>query len=200
MSPIYERKDRYYRKAKEEGKASRAIYKLEEIDQQFHLIKGGDRVLDLGCAPGVWLQYLARKVESRGRVVGVDRLELKAALPSHVTFLRGDLTEEKIQKECIVALGGLADAVVSDISPNLSGIAFRDHYESYRLASIVLQVGRKVLKAGGSLVVKIFPGEELKDYKKELEKNFEVIKTLIPKATRKSSNEIYLISKKFRSN
>src|SRR5215831_5151630 len=144
MSPIYQRKDRYYRKAKEEGKASRAIYKLEEIDRQFHLLRAGDRALDLGCAPGGWLQYLAGKVQAQGRVVGVDLLEVKAALPPHVIFLRGDLTEEKIQEECIVRLGGRADVVVSDISPNLSGIAFRDHYESYRLASTVLNVARKV--------------------------------------------------------
>lgn len=198
MSPVYERKDHYYRKAKEEGHASRAVYKLEEIDRQFHLLKTGDRVMDLGCAPGGWLQYLAKKLGPQGRVVGVDLLEVKTTFPTHVSVLRGDATQLKIQEECIRRLGGPADAVVSDLSPNLSGIRFRDNYASYQLALTVLNVARKVLKVGGSMVVKIFPGDELKDYKKELTLSFGEIKTLIPKATRKGSSEIYLIAKKFK--
>lgn len=200
MSPVYDRKDHYYKKAKEEGKASRAIYKLEEIDRQFHLLKGGERVIDLGCAPGGWLQYLAKRVGSKGKAVGVDLLEVKASLPEFLTILRGDITDPKVQEECLRVLAGPADLVLSDMSPNLSGIRFRDHYESYQLAMTVLKVARKVLKPGGVMVVKIFPGDELKDYKRELEKSFAEIKTLIPQATRKGSTEIYLIARNFKSN
>jgi 23S rRNA (uridine2552-2'-O)-methyltransferase len=205
MSPTYKRKDHYYRKAKEEGLASRAVYKLEQIDRQFSLLKAGDRVLDLGCAPGGWLQYLAKKVGPSGRAVGVDLLEVKIPLPSHVTVLRGDATRPEIQEELIRGLegpagaGSPADLVVSDMSPNLSGIRFRDNYESHRLGLTVLSVAKKILKAGGSLVVKIFPGDELPEFKKQLKENFEEIKTYVPEATRKGSSEIYLIAKKFKA-
>src|SRR5262245_28735510 len=133
MSPIYKRKDHYYRKAKEQGLASRAIYKLEQIDSRFHLLKAGDRVLDLGCVPGGWLQYLANKVGPSGKVVGVDLLEVKISFPPHVTVLQCDATLPEIQEELIRNLEGPADLVVSDLSPNLSGIRFRDNYESHQL-------------------------------------------------------------------
>ncbi len=195
MSPVYDRKDHYYKKAKEEGHASRAVYKLEEIDREFHLLNSKDRVMDLGCAPGGWLQYLARKVGPSGKIVGADLLEVKAQLPSHVHILQGDVTQPAIQEKCIELLGGLADVLVSDLSPNLSGIRFKDNYASYELSMIVLKVARQILKPGGHMVVKIFPGDELPLYKKELQLTFREIKTLIPKATRKGSSEIYLISK-----
>jgi 23S rRNA (uridine2552-2'-O)-methyltransferase len=198
MPPIYERKDHYYKKAKKEGLASRAVYKLEEIDQQFHLIKQGARVLDLGCAPGGWLQFLAKKVGSQGKVVGVDLLEVKNPLPTHVTIVQGDITRSDIQEQCIRLLGGPADTMVSDMSPNLTGIRFKDNYESYQLALTVLNVAKKILKTGGAMVVKIFPGDELAEYKKQLALIFEEIKTFVPKATRKGSSEIYLVGSKFK--
>ncbi len=198
MSPVYKRKDHYYQKAKEQGLASRAIFKLEEIDRQYRLFDVGGRVIDLGCAPGGWLQYIAKKIGSSGKAVGIDLLKVKAQFPSYVSILQGDATDAKIQLEALKLLGGSADAVVSDLSPNLSGVRFRDNFLSYELALTVLKVAKQFLKKGGNLVLKIFPGDELPNYKKELLLAFEEIKTFIPDATRKGSSEIYLIAKGFK--
>lgn len=200
MSPVYERKDHYYKKAKEQGLASRAVFKLEELDQKFKLLKNGDKVLDMGCAPGGWLQYIAKKIGPSGKGVGIDLLEVKAPFPSQIKIFKGDATQEEIQKLCIESLGGEADLIVSDMSPNLSGIKFKDNYESYLLCLNVLKVAQKILKKGGGMVVKIFPGDELGEFKKKLQENFQDIKTYIPKATRKGSSEIYLISLHFKKN
>ncbi len=198
MSPTYQRKDHYYKKAKEEGLASRAVYKLEELDRQFHLLKAGDRVLDLGCAPGGWLQYIAKKIGPQGKAIGVDLLEVQTKFPQQVSILKGDITREETQKICIEKLGGEAYLIVSDMSPNLSGIRFKDNYESYLLGLNALNIAQKILKKGGNLVVKIFPGDELAEFKKKLQENFEEIKTHIPQATRKGSSEIYLVSQNFK--
>lgn len=198
MSPTYNRKDHYYRKAKEKGLASRAVFKLEELDQHFHLIKSGDKVLDLGCAPGGWLQYISKKVGPQGRGLGIDLLEVKANLPKNISILQGDATQESMQKLCIEKLGTEAQLIVSDMSPNLSGIKFKDNYESYLLGLTVLKVAQKILKKGGSMVLKIFPGDELAEFKNKLLDNFDEVKTYIPQATRKGSSEIYLIAKRFK--
>lgn len=199
MSPTYQRKDHYYKKAKEEGLASRAVYKLEELDKQFKLLKPGNKVLDMGCAPGGWLQYISKKIGFHGKAVGIDLLPLKTKLPDHICILQGDANQEDIQKLCIEKLESEADLIVSDMSPNLSGIRFKDNYESYLLCLNVLKVAQKILKKGGTIVVKIFPGDELSDFKKKLQENFEEIKTYVPQATRKGSSEIYLIAKKFKA-
>ncbi|MBL7684463.1 MAG: RlmE family RNA methyltransferase [Deltaproteobacteria bacterium] len=199
MSPVYERKDRYYKKAKEAGHASRAIFKLDEIDQRFHLIQAQDRILELGCAPGGWLQYLAKKIKPNGRVVGVDLLDVKITLPSFIQVKKGDATQPEVQQACIDALEGKANLILSDMSPNLSGIRFKDCYASYQLALVVLDVSKKILKEGGHLLLKIFPGDEYKDFEKKVKQQFKEMKTFIPDATRKGSSEIYIIAKGFRS-
>lgn len=199
MTPIYDRKDHYYKKAKEQGLASRAVFKLEELDQKFKLLEKGDRILDLGCAPGGWLQYAAKKIGQSGKAVGIDLLPVPLSFPQNVFILQGDATQESMQKLCIEKLSGEADIIVSDMSPNLSGIKFKDNYESYMLALTVLKVAQKILKKGGTVALKIFPGDELPDFKKKLQENFEEIKTYVPKATRKGSSEIYLIAKRFKA-
>ena len=198
MPPTYERKDHYYKKAKAEGLASRAVYKLEEMDRRFKLIPKGGRVVDLGCAPGGWLQYAAKKVGPSGKVVGIDLLPVQAALPSQVKVLQGDASDSKLQEECMKILESAADAVLSDMSPNLSGITFRDQALSYELAEGVLRAARTMLRTKGALLLKTFPGEQTAELKKELKKNFEEIKTYIPEATRKGSSEIYLAALGFK--
>ncbi len=199
MSPVYERKDRFYRKAKEKGLASRAIFKLDELDQSFGLIRPKDRVLDLGCAPGGWLQYIAQKIGPEGKAVGVDLLPLKTKFPSSISIIQGDATQAPIQEKIIRALDGPANVIVSDMAPNLTGIRFRDTYLSYELAETVFQVALKILKPEGHLLLKIFPGDETENFKKKLKSYFKELKTFIPEATRKGSSEVYLIAKNFKN-
>src|SRR4030095_1631953 len=198
MPPTYNRKDHYYRKAKAEGLASRAVYKLEEIDRRFRLIPQGGKVVDLGCAPGGWLQYIGKKVGPSGKVVGIDLLPVQAKLSPQVSVLQGDASDPKILKECLQILKGEADAVLSDMSPNLSGITFRDQSLSHELAESVLRAAKTLLRTGGALLLKVFPGDETPGLRKKLKGSFEEIKTYIPEATRKGSSEVYLAALRFK--
>lgn len=194
----FDRKDHFYRKAKREGKASRAVYKLSEFQRRFHLIPKGGIVIDLGCAPGGWMQELAQFVGPKGKVVGIDLLPLKIGLPAQCRFIQGDINDDSVLEEVQAIAGDHVDAVLSDMSPNLSGIAFADAYRSFELASTALAFACRVLKDGGNFVVKIFPGEEFKDFVAELKKAFTKMHTVVPDATRKTSSERYLVATGFR--
>lgn len=191
----YDRKDRYYQKAKKEGLASRAAYKLTEIQSKYKIIRSGDKVLDVGCAPGGWLQSLSKMVGPKGLLVGIDRLPLKIQPSPNTIFLQKNIEEEGLDQEFQKILEGSSffNVIVSDISPDLSGIPFRDIYNSYELSLKVWKLANQFLKKGGNFVSKIFPGEETNKLKVEIKKNFKRFVTFIPEATRKTSNEVYLI-------
>ena len=190
----YKRKDYYYRRAKTEGKVSRATYKLSEIQRRFRITKNGDVVIDLGCAPGGWLTELAEFVGPKGKVVGIDILPVKIPPPKHCLVIRGDLKDESSKKKIDEACGGKVDAVLSDMSPDISGIEFADSYHSYELASLALETCYRLLKPGGNFLVKIFPGDEFADFVKALKLHFQSVSTVVPKATRKTSSERYLVA------
>ncbi|MBI5300264.1 MAG: RlmE family RNA methyltransferase [Deltaproteobacteria bacterium] len=192
---IYDRKDRYYQKAKKEGLASRAAYKLTEIQSKYKIIRSGSKVLDVGCAPGGWLQSLSKMVGPKGLLVGIDQLPLKIQTSPNTVFLQKNIEEEGLALEFQKILAGadFFDVIVSDISPDLSGIPFRDIYNSYELSLKVWKLANQFLKKGGNFVSKIFPGEETNKLKVEIKKNFKRFVTFIPEATRKTSNEVYLI-------
>lgn len=201
MTTMYERKDHFYKKAKKEGLASRAAYKLLEIQKKFRILREGDTLLELGAAPGGWLQILSKAVGPRGVVIGVDLLPLKIQTPANVTFWQKNIEEDFFLESLAAFLknrGRALDAVLSDISPNLSGIAFRDTALSAGLAQKVFEIARSFLKPGGHLLIKIFPGEEAAALKKELRAAFEKLETFIPEATRKASSEVYLVAKGFK--
>lgn len=188
----YDRKDHYYRKAKAAGLASRAAFKLEEIQQRFRIVRPGHRVVDLGCAPGGWLQPLAKWVGPGGRVVGIDLLPVSVALPEHVLTVQADL--ERIPPEEIHALlAGPADVVVSDMAPNTSGTRFQDQARSAGLAALALDVALGILRPGGHFVAKIFDGPDLPALRKQLATHFQKVHILTPAATRKGSIERYLV-------
>jgi 23S rRNA (uridine2552-2'-O)-methyltransferase len=200
---MYNRKDHYYKKAKEEGFASRAVYKLEQIQKKFHVIKIGDRVLDLGAAPGGWMQAVSEWVGPQGLVVGIDLLPLKIPLKPNMRFVQGDVNDastlEKIAGQ-LPAAGQCSlatDVVLSDMAPNTSGVAFKDAYLSYELCMMALDVAKKLLKPGGCLVAKIFQGDEVEGFKKELRACFKKVGHYVPPATREGSKELYLVAAKF---
>ncbi len=196
----FKRKDHFYKRAKQEGKASRAVYKLDELQRRFKLVQKGDTVIDLGCAPGGWMQEVAAFVGPKGRVVGIDLLPLKLSLPKQCHFIQGDINDDEAMAEVEKASGGKAEAVLSDMSPDISGIAFADAYRSYELSLTALEFARRMLKPDGNFVVKIFPGEEFKDYMAEIKKHFRKVSSVIPEATRKTSSERYLVAVGFKGN
>ena len=194
-----ERRDHYWKKAKREGFRSRAAYKLHEIQRRFRIFRKGDRVLDLGCAPGGWLQLIAEEVGPKGKVVGVDRQRTKPLPHSNVTLIQGDLTESDVQKAVHPALGGHADVVTSDLSPNLTGIGFQDHLRSCELVKDAFVVAGGVLRPGGTFLAKIFQGGELESTIGDLKSQFGQVRRVVPTASRKASSEIYILARGFRT-
>jgi len=190
-----DQKDHYYRKAKEEGYRARSAYKLLQINEKFHVIKKGDSVVDLGAAPGGWLQ-VAQKL-SGGKIVGVD-LEGIAPIPGVVTF-RADITALSTVDLVKGALEGDADVVICDAAPNLSGAWDRDHAISIDLARSALEMAKKLLRPRGNFVVKVFQGDMFIDFLNDVRREFVVVHAHSPAASRKESAETYVVGKKLLS-
>lgn len=189
---IYQPKDAFYRRAKEEGYRSRAAYKLLELNRRFHLIRPGDRVVDLGAAPGGWLQVASQLAGKKGRVLGVDVQPIEPIAEENVLILQGDVTSEECQERIMELLESWADCVLSDLSPRLSGIRYADVSRSSELVRSALQIASRLLRAGGNFLVKTFVGEELNALSLELKGHFRSLKRTRPESTRKGSSEIYL--------
>ena len=189
MKLHYSKTDPYTKKAKQEKYPARSVYKLEEIDKKYNLIKVGDKVLDLGCAPGSWLLYIAKKVEDKGKVVGVDVLEMKIKIPQNTIFLKKDVMNFDVW--------GKYNVVVSDLAPSTSGIEFVDEERSLEYCKRALKIVQRVLNKGGNFVCKIFEGEGTEEFFKKVEESFEFAKRFKPKASRKQSREIYIIGKNY---
>jgi len=189
----YKRKDFYYKKAKKEKKASRAAYKIAQLQKKLKLIRKGDIVIDLGCAPGGWIQEISKIIGPDGTLIGVDVEALRIGIPRNCTFILGDIMSPDAINQICLRLTDEADVIVSDLAPKLSGIGFRDAYHSYELALRALEICKGILREGGNFIVKIFPGKETNEYKKLLKQSFEKVETVIPPATRKTSSELYLI-------
>jgi 23S rRNA (uridine2552-2'-O)-methyltransferase len=193
---MYERKDRLYRKAKAEGLRSRAAFKLEDLDRG--LLQAGDRVLDLGCWPGGWLQVAARRVGYGGRVVGVDLRTLAPVLATNVRVIQGDVAEEATLEVIARALEGPADVVLSDLSPALSGIRDRDEARAGELVHVALHVTDRLLRTGGDFVCKVFMNSQYGELRAAIGRRFNDVSTTRSQATRKGSAELYVIARGFR--
>ena len=187
------RKDQYYNKAKQEGYRSRAAYKLKQLDEEAGLINPGDTVVDLGAAPGGWLQVAVELAGDRGRVLGVDRQRIDPI--EGAESIRGDITEGAT-KDAIREAVGEADVVLSDMAPNMTGEYSVDHARSIHLARQAAEVGLDLLTGGGDLVVKVFDGPDLKAFRAELAREFDQVRTVRPAASREASSEVYLVAKR----
>ncbi len=187
------RKDPYWRRAKREGFRARSAYKLLEIQKRFRILRKGDRVVDLGCAPGGWLQVISAEVGPGGRVVGVDLQRTEPLPAKNVVLLQGDVTRPEIREAVRRSLGSRARVVTSDLSPNLTGIHFRDHSRSCDLVRLALGLAGEVLEPGGTLLAKIFQGEGLEEMVQEFKGSFRRVRRISPSASRKASAEIYLL-------
>ena len=188
------RRDSFVRRAGAEGYRSRAAYKLAEIDRRDGLLRAGMTVVDLGAAPGSWSQYAAKRV---GAVVAVDRLPMQP-LPG-VTCVKGDFTSSEVQEQIVAALpAGRADLVFSDMAPNISGIAVVDQSASAALAGAALEFCQRVLRPGGTLLVKLFQGPEARPLRRAMEQSFERVSVRKPEASRSGSAEQYLLARGYR--
>jgi 23S rRNA (uridine2552-2'-O)-methyltransferase len=186
--------DLYVQRAKSEGYRSRAAYKLMEIAQRDKVLRPGMVVVDLGAAPGGWSQVARAKVGPGGLVIAVDMAEM-VSLPG-VTFLQGDFREPDVVRALEAALSGRpVDLVLSDMSPNISGIALSDQARSMHLAELALEFAVKHLKPGGDIVVKVFQGSGFEDFLGGMRRQFERVMTRKPEASRGRSNELYLLGK-----
>ncbi|HTM09889.1 MAG TPA: RlmE family RNA methyltransferase [Verrucomicrobiae bacterium] len=194
----YQPKDAFYRKAKKEGYRSRAAFKLLELARRFQLIKRGDRVVDLGAAPGGWLQVAAELTGSEGKVVGIDLQPIAPIHEGNVVLLQADATTSESKEKIKQLLGGPADCVLSDLAPRLSGIRDADISRSLELIRMAHVVARELLRPGGSFVVKTFVADELRDYFEELKRDFSSVERTRPEATRKASSEIYFCARGFK--
>ena len=189
--------DPYVQRAKAEGWRSRAIYKLEEMDRKEKLLKPGMVVLDLGAAPGGWSQYSRRKVGRHGRVVAMDILPMDAIVG--VEFMQGDFREDAVVDALSASVGERAvDLLLSDISPNLSGVDAIDQPRSMYLVELALEMAPRVLKAGGATLIKTFQGAGFQELVVATRRNYERVKLLKPDASRSRSPELYLLATGFR--
>ena len=190
------RKDEFYNRAKQEGYRARSAYKLKQLDREAGLFSRGDRVVDLGAAPGGWLQVAAEAVGPEGSVVGVDRQRISPLDRDNVETVRGDMTEEGTRERLrdLVGESG-ADAVVSDMAPNVSGEYSLDHARSVHLARMAFETALELLGSGGDLAVKVFDGPDLEVLKRDIDREFEYVRTVRPEASRKESSELYLVAK-----
>jgi 23S rRNA (uridine2552-2'-O)-methyltransferase len=193
----YNPRDSYFQKAKQEGYRSRAAYKLLELQQRFRLLKSGDRVVDLGAAPGGWLQVAGKIVGARGKVIGIDVQPIEAFREANIITLQGNLTKVETQQRIKELLGGEADAVISDVAPKLSGIRDADMARSLELNRTALQLAVQLLKPGGKLLIKSFISNELHGFTRELACYFRVVERTRPEATRRGSSEFYFCAKDF---
>jgi 23S rRNA (uridine2552-2'-O)-methyltransferase len=186
--------DPYVQAAKQQGWRSRAAFKLAELDDRFHLIHRGARVVDLGAAPGGWTQVAARR--GAAQVVAVDLLPMDP-VPGSVV-LGGDFIEPDVQERLIEALGGKADLVLSDMAPNTTGHAATDHLRIMALAEAALEFAVEVLAEGGGFVAKVFQGGAERQMLDRLKRRFATVRHAKPPASRKESSELYVVATGFR--
>jgi len=187
-------RDHYVKRSQQEGYRSRASYKLIELDKKDRLFRPAMTVVDLGSAPGGWSQVAAELVGDKGRVVASDILPMDSI--ADVEFICGDFTEESVLQEILDTLGDeLADLVISDMAPNMSGMRAVDQPKAMYLVELALDLSQQILKPGGNFVAKVFHGEGFDEYMRLVKGSFERVVTRKPDASRPRSREVYIVAK-----
>ena len=192
------KKDQYYRLAKVRGYRSRAAYKLLQASRTYQIIKPGDKMVDLGCHPGGWLQVSREIVGPEGIVLGLDLKPVEGLLYSNVKTLAIDIKSPEIDRMITSALEGPADAVVSDLAPSIIGSWEVDHERQLDLAWTALAIAKKVLNYHGNVLIKLFQGPRLKNFEEEAGLLFDRSRLLKPKASRPESSEVYFVGLGFK--
>lgn len=196
---VKERKrEYYYRKAKAEKLRSRAVYKLLQAVKKYKFIKPGQVVVDLGAAPGGWIQASIRLVGPSGFVLAVDLKQIEPVDSPNVRTIVGDITEPQTNQDILEFLPRSADVVISDVSPNISGIWELDQARQIDLARQSLRIATSILRSGGNFFVKVFQGSILNDFVNETKQYFSFVKLVKPKASRAKSAELYVLAMNLR--
>lgn len=194
------RRDYYYRKAKDEKFRSRASYKLLEAVKKYRFLKEGDIVVDLGAAPGGWLQAASSIVGSRGFVLGVDLNAIKPMAEANVHIIVGDITDQETVKQIEDIIPSKADVVISDVAPNVSGVWEVDHARQIDLANCSLMTATRILKVSGNFFVKVFQGDLFNNFIREVRRCFSRVEIVKPKASRSKSAEIFVLGLRKKRN
>ena len=190
-------RDPYVQQARRDGWRSRAVYKLEQIDQKERILRPDMVCVDVGSAPGSWSQYVTKKLKGRARIVAVDILPMDS-LPD-VDFILGDFLDEAIFLQMLKAIGDEGvDPVMSDIAPNITGTRVVDQPRSMYLVELALDLARRVLKPGGNFICKVFQGAGIDEFVIDTRKSFERVKVMKPKASRAGSREVYLVARNYQ--
>jgi len=185
------KRDYYRRTAKKEGFRSRAAYKLLEINNSYHIILRGMYVVDLGCAPGGWLQVAGKAVGPNGRVLGVD-IRPVDPLPN-VQFVQDNLDDNFLAEKILDVMGRKVNVLLSDVAPNVSGVWQLDHARQISLTQRAVSIAEMILVRNGSVVLKAFEGEMFNELRDELKKKFNSVHLYKPRSSRKTSSEMYLV-------
>jgi 23S rRNA (uridine2552-2'-O)-methyltransferase len=183
--------DHYTKKARKEKHPARSVYKLKEIQQKYSVLKKGQRVLDLGCAPGSWLIYAAGIVGDKGRVVGIDRKPVTVNVPANVTTISNDI--DSLGKDHVPLMVNGFHVVLSDMAPSTTGNKTVDAYRSTGLCEAALDIAKMQLVPGGTFVCKIFQGGDTNAFVDAVRVSFKKVKMFKPKSSRKASKEIFII-------
>ena len=192
------KKEYYYRKAKAQNFRSRASFKLLQAVKKYQFIKEGNVVVDLGAAPGGWTQAALQIAQETGFVLAVDKKQIKPFEVTNLLTIKGDITQPEVIETIKELLPKPADVIISDISPNISGIWELDHARQIDLANHSLSIAKSILKSGGNFFVKVFQGKSSNKFIQQTRKHFHFVKVVKPKASRSKSAEIYVLGMKFK--
>lgn len=183
--------DHYSRKAKKDKFAARSVYKLQEIQKKHRIIRKGDKIVDLGCAPGSWMQYAAELIGNNGEVIGIDKKPVTINMPGNTRYVNADILQ--MDEALLASIGGNVNLVMSDMAPATTGQKHVDAARSFNLCQTALVLAEKLLKPGGHFICKIFQGESFQEYVESVKINFKQYKIFKPQSSRKASKEIYII-------